>query len=145
MWLYLCATLALADQPVALTKLPDAVRATLAKQWPDAKPVSAARDGHELEVVLAEGTRRFEAILKSDGTWVETEETVDPTTLPAEVLTALAVRGTVERAELRTRPDGRVDYEVVVTRDHKRAELHIDAAGAIEKVEKDEEEEDEGR
>ncbi|MEQ1501581.1 MAG: hypothetical protein ABMB14_05090 [Myxococcota bacterium] len=144
MYLLLCTlTAAFADEPVALDALPAPVVATLARQWPTAHPVSAARDGDELEVLLADGTRQFEAILKPDGTWLETEEKVEATALPQVVQAAAQSHGRIVRAEVRTTPDGHADYEVVVRGKGKDLELHVDAAGVVKAPAEDADEEDE--
>lgn len=132
MILLLCSlSVALADETVPVDALPAPVTATLARQWPTAHAESASRDGDELEVLLADGARRFEAILKPDGSWLETEERVEPSALPQIVRTAAESRGRVVRAEVRTTPDGKVDYEVVVHAKGKDLEVHIDGAGIV--------------
>ena len=142
MHLLFFAVVAFADETVALNALPAPVAATLARQWPTAHAVSAAKDGDELEVLLTDGSRRFEAMIKPDGTWVETEEVVEVSALPPAIVAAGKGQGSITRAEMRTTAAGVTDYELLVHSKGKDIELKLDSAGAIESRE-DAEEEDE--
>lgn len=133
---------AFADTPIALSELPTAVTATITARWPDATMVSAARDGGELEVVLKQGDRRFEAILRPDGRLEEVEERVDPATLPEAVQAAAKAQGTLLRAERLTAADGATSFEVVVQTASRKVELHLDERGAPVRSEAADDEED---
>ena len=123
--------MALADEPVDVTKIPDAVKATIARDWPTAQALSARTEGNDLDVILQVDMRKMEvAFNPKDGTWSEIEEKVDPSALPGAVRSAASDQGQIIGAEKRTTNEGKVGFEIEVKADSgKIKELKMDDEG----------------
>ena len=100
------------------TKLPAAVVAAFKKAYPTAsiKNVSSEKENGTLqyEVESTDGTIRRDIIYRPDGTLVVEEMVIEPSAVPAAVMTALRARypkATVTLYEKLTKPAG-VSYEM---------------------------------
>ncbi|NOY27498.1 MAG: hypothetical protein GXP62_16670 [Oligoflexia bacterium] len=117
--------------------LPASVTAAVQTRLPGAAIVSAAKDGKDYEVAVTVNDRKLDLAFAADGTWLEEEEEVALTALPAAVQTTLAssYQGwTAQHADRAESPSG-VVFEVVIHQGKKAAEVALTEAGLVKSVE----------
>lgn len=131
MWLWLLVALAMAGDKVAPAELPAAVTATLTSRWPDAVPERAVRRDGAFDVRLSRGDHDLRALVREDGTVVQTFEDIDPGALPAEVARVAIGYGPILDAARHDLADGSTDYRVVVRWDGERQVLRISPQGVL--------------
>ena len=141
------------ERKISLKQLPVPVRKAFDAAYPGAtirgQSVETEKSGKFFEIESIDGKTRRDILYTPDGKAVETEETVDPATLGAELKNAVAKaypNGRIVKAERVTKDSG-VTYEFHITVGKKSKELVLDAAGTVvpergEKGEKDEKEDD---
>jgi uncharacterized membrane protein YkoI len=129
-------------QTMTKEQLPKAVRSAFEKAYPSAtlKAASVEKDGgktcYELESM--DGAQARDIIYAADGTVIEIEESITPTSLPTPVAQALNKRfpnAPLEKAEKLIR-GAVVTYEVVITVGKQHNEVIVDEKGKILKVKK---------
>lgn|SRR5450432_2119895 len=127
-----------AKKPPAPT-CPDAVKATVAKAYPDGKMTSCkhevedGREQFEAKVTRKDGGR-LELDVATDGTILQTEEVIALGAVPAPVLEAFAAKypkAKATRAEKQTHGDGGIFYELAFQGDKGRKEATFAANGTF--------------
>lgn len=142
------ASLAVADEtPVPLDKLPKAVGAAVAKRFPKAKLVEAAKEAEggktSYEVTLKDGETKLDATFTEAGELVGIEKTIDAKELPKAVSDTLGAKypkAAYKTAEEVTKvKDGKeyiAYYEVLlVTTEKKTFEVEVLPDGMVKNTE----------
>ena len=132
---------------VPVKQVPPAVHTAFQKAYPEAKGAKYSEDTKDgkatYEVEFTDKGKKLEATYSADGTPLEVEETVKVGELPEAVIKSVKEahpHATVKEAEKVLKPDGTVTgYEVEIADGKKRLELELDANGAIQKTEADDE------
>ncbi len=116
-------------QKVKDSKVPEAVKTAFAQKFSKAELEGwELEDGnYEAEFEMSEDVE-MSAVFAADGKWLETEQEIKKSELPAPVLAKLTGKKVKEASKI-TRADGSVVYEAEV----KRNDLLFDAAGNIVK------------
>lgn len=134
------------ERKVDVSELPAAVTAGVQLRLPGAVVVGAAQEGKSYETNVTLGERKLDLAFAADGTWLEEEERFTADVLPAAVKAALDARWkgwTIERAERATTPKG-TNFEVIVRSGERSAEVVVNEAGVVKRVESGEEEDGDG-
>lgn len=103
-------------QKLTAAKVPTAVKAAFAKQFPGAIAKWEKEDGN-YEAASKKGTNEMSALFSADGTMTESEVSIKPEALPAKVLTYVKqnYKGKkIKTAAKITMADGTVNYEAEV-------------------------------
>jgi uncharacterized membrane protein YkoI len=131
------------DQPIALAKVPQAVRTTLNQYAKDSEIKTATKgdaDGTAVyEFTIEQGTRKLEVSITPKGEFFGSEEEIALTDVPEAARATITKLGTgativsIERAEDRKHT---VSYEAVVDKAGKKTEYAVSAAGKVIGTEK---------
>ena len=119
------------------------IRATLAREWPDATVTGVEVEDGETEVELATGTSQIDVAFRADGTWKEAKTHVALASLPEAVRAAASAHGKITEAERRATPDGRSDWELEVKGRGGSTILRLDDTGHLLSTSREDEDEDE--
>jgi uncharacterized membrane protein YkoI len=127
-----------AEEKIPLNKVPKAVIDAFKTKFPKAEIKNAIKEEADGKTVYeVESTRdglTIDAMLKPDGAFVEIEQEIKTSSLPAVVAAAVKTKhpkAKLKKAEEVTK-DSKMIYEVVVeTTDGKEAEVAVDKDGKI--------------
>lgn len=123
-------------QKMDVARVPAAVKATFAKQFPTATDVNWEKEGKEYEVAFKNKGQAMTVSLDAKGTLLETETGLKSSELPAAIQKYLSdnYKGKTIQSADKTVAGTKVTYEVVV---EKGKELVFDANGKFIKKAKD--------
>lgn len=116
-------------------KVPPAAEAAFKKAFPAATNAKWEKEGANYEVNFLDGKKKMAAEYGTSGNWIETEEEIAITELPASVGTYVKQheKGNIKEASKITKANGAINYEAEVN----KHDLIFDKDGKFIKVEKD--------
>lgn len=116
-------------------KAPDAAEAAFKKTFPTATKAKWEKEGENYEVNFVDGKKEMAAVFGASGNWVETEEEIAVSALPASVDAYVKQqhKGSIKEASKITKANGEINYEAEVN----KQDLVFDKDGKFLKVEKD--------
>ncbi|MBV4360444.1 PepSY-like domain-containing protein [Pinibacter aurantiacus] len=116
-------------------KAPAAAEAAFKKSFPAATKVKWEKEGANYEVNFLEGKKEMAAVYGETGNWIETEEEIAISALPASVdaYVKQQKKGSIKEASKITKANGEINYEAEVN----KQDLIFDKDGKFIKVEKD--------
>lgn len=123
-------------QKLDAAKVPAAVKASFAKQYPGIDKVKWEKEGEKFEAGFKQKDQDMSVLYMADGTMTESEAAIPATTLPAPVLSWLNEHhkgAKIKEAAKITKASGEINYEAEV--DGK--DLIFDANGKYLKTVKD--------
>ena len=126
--------LAVTAQKIAAAKVPAAVKASFAKQYPGTVATWEKENG-QYEAGFKKGDKEMSSLFSTDGTMTESEVSVKPGELPAPVLAFVHKKykgNTIKEGAKITKADGTVMYEAEVN----GKDLIFDDKGNFMKAEK---------
>lgn len=124
-------------------KVPEAVKAAFTKKFPLAKNVEWSKENEkEFEAEFKLGSTQQSANFDTTGKWLETENEINVSQLPANVAKAVAAKYPgykIEEAEKTEKPGNVFIYEVTVEKGKKSYEVQLSPEGKIVKEEAEKE------
>ncbi|MDH7459757.1 PepSY-like domain-containing protein [Chitinophagaceae bacterium 26-R-25] len=114
---------------------PSAAEAAFKKSFPTATKAKWEKEGQHFEVNFLDGKKKMAAEYDASGNWIETEEEIAISELPAGVDTYVKQhqKGSIKEASKITKANGAINYEAEVN----KQDLIFDKDGKFIKVEKD--------
>jgi hypothetical protein len=131
------------EEAVPLDKIPKAVMNALHSKFPKAKidKCTKAKEGNDIvyDIEFKEGTRKCEADIKENGTYINYEKAINAKDLPKVVRAAIekkypkaSLKEVMEETEVHGKTEKRSAYEViVVTAEKKELEVRVSPEGKI--------------
>jgi hypothetical protein len=118
-------------------KVTDAAKKAFASKFPSATNVKWGKESsNEYEANFKLNNTRVSANFKHDGSWVETETTIQVDELPAAIRNTINTKypGAIyKRAEKIEKPGGKILYEVVFKAKGKTKEMEMNPDGSMAK------------
>ena len=118
-------------------KVTDAAKKAFAKMFPNATNVKWGKESaKEYEAEFKLNDTNVSANFGLDGSWVETETTINSTELPAAVVNAINSKypgNSITKAEKIEKPGGKILYETVIKVNNKKKEIEINPDGSFAK------------
>ena len=116
-------------------KVPDAVKNAFAAKFPNATNVKWGKENaKELEAEFKLNNTNVSSNFGLDGSWIETETTINTSDLPAAVTNAINAKypgNNITRAEKIEKPGGKIMYETVIKIGSKKKEIEINSDGSF--------------
>lgn len=131
------------EEKVPLDKIPKAVMEALTAKFPNAKidKCTKAKEGDDVvyDIEFKEGTRKCEADIKENGTYINYEKAIEAKDLPKAAREAIdkkypkaKLKEIMEETEVKGKDEKVVAYEVVLeTADKKEVEVKVSKDGKI--------------
>lgn len=131
------------EKHLSKQKVPKAVLGAFEKAYPNAKAMKFEKEQFEnqtaYEVKYKDNGKEGEVLYDVDGSLLQTEEGIDVSALPEEVVKAVKKahpKAKIKEAEKLTKPDGTLaGYEVEIKTGKKELEIELDTDGKILKTE----------
>lgn len=116
-------------------KVTEAAKKAFASMFPNATDLKWEKESaDEYEANFKLNNVSVSANFKHDGTWMETETTINTKELPAAVTNAINTKypgATYTRAEKIEKPGGKILYEAVINIKGKKKEMEINPDGSF--------------
>jgi len=131
------------EEKVPLDKIPKAVMDALTAKFPNAKidKCTKAKEGDAIvyDIEFKEGTRKCEADIKENGTYINYEKAIEAKDLPKAARESIdkkypkaTLKEIMEETEVKGKDEKVVAYEVVLeTADKKEVEVKVSTDGEI--------------
>jgi len=104
-------------QKIDPSKVPDAVKASFAKKYPDVDRVKWEKEGDQFEAGFKDNDHSMAALFTADGALTESELTIPKASLPPSILAYVKknYKGSpIKEAAKITKASGEINYEVEV-------------------------------
>ena len=114
-------------------RVPEAVKNAFAAKFPAATNISWGKENaKEYEAEFKLNNNAVSANFGTDGSWVETETTINASELPAAVSNAINIKypgGKITRAERVEKPGDKTFYETIIKINGKSKEVEMNPDG----------------
>jgi hypothetical protein len=123
-------------QKLSEAKVPAAVKSAQEKKFPGITKVTWSKEENDFESEFTQNGKTMSAIYDPKGNWIETETTINVTTLPQPIVKYIAQHMAGKRIKEAARvdkADGSIAYEAEIS----NTDYIFDATGKLLKTEKD--------